>query len=365
MRVAVVGAGAIGGAIAHALWRAGADPLLVARKATAEAIAARGLRVRRLGVEETSRPRAAAEPRTAGRQDIVIGALKAQDWASALPLFAPLIGPNTIVLPAVNGVPWWYFQREGGVFDARRLASLDPDGALEAAFAPERLIGTVVYMAVSRAGPTELDWPTGERLVLGAIASQGASPSPAAGMLRAAGFAVDTEADIRRAVWAKLLGNVGFNPVSALERATVAAIVGAPRPLATVRAAMIETLAVARAVGRAPDIGIDARIEQARRLGDFKTSMLQDREAGRAMEIGALLDAPREIGALAGVPTPTLDALARARYVRSETTCSWKPRARAKKTKSARSSIERFFGWPDAAGFESRDAARRAQSLSS
>jgi 2-dehydropantoate 2-reductase len=311
MRVAVVGAGAIGGAIAHALWRAGADPLLVARKATAEAIAAQGLRVRRLGTIETSRPRTTSDPARAVAQDIVIGALKAQDWASALPLFAPLIGPSTVVLPAINGVPWWYFQREGGAFDGRRLASLDPDGALEAAFAPERLIGTVVYMAVSRAGPADLDWPTGVRLVLGSIDPAGANVAPAAALLRRAGFEIEIAADIRRAMWFKLLGNVGFNPVSALERATVAAIFDDAALLATCREAMVETLAIARAAGRAPEGALDARFEQARRLGSFKTSMLQDREAGRAMEIGALLDAPRELGTLAGVATPTLDALAR------------------------------------------------------
>jgi 2-dehydropantoate 2-reductase len=309
MRIAVVGAGAIGGAIAHALTRVGTDPLLVARPATAAAIAAEGLRVRRAGALETSRPRTTADPARAGAQDIVVGALKAQDWEAALPLFAPLVGENTLVLPAINGVPWWYFQRESGRFDGRRLASLDPDGALERAFAPERLIGTVVYMAVSRASPTELDWPTGERLVLGGIDPAGASPAPAADILRAAGLHIDIDADIRRAMWAKLLGNVGFNPVSALERATVTGIVDDPRKLAPVRAAMFETLAIARAVGRAPDVALDARLEQAARLGAFKTSMLQDLEAGRALEIGGLLDAPREIGAMVGVPTPTLDDL--------------------------------------------------------
>ena len=308
MKIAVVGAGAIGGTLAHALWRAGADPLVVARRATAEAIAAKGLHVRRQGAEETSRPRATADATAAGAQDVVIGAMKAQDWPSASPLFGPLIGPKTVVLPAINGVPWWYFQREPGPFAGRRLASLDPDGTLEAAFVPERTIGTVVYMAVSRAAPPILDWSTGRRLVLGGIA--GADPAPAAMLLRSAGFEIDIAPDIRRAMWAKLLGNVGFNPVSALARATVTEIFAAPALLGRVRDAMIETLAIARAVGRAPDIDLQARLEQARALGDFKTSMLQDREVGRPMEIGALLDAPREIAALAGVATPTLDALA-------------------------------------------------------
>lgn len=316
MKIAVVGAGAIGGALAHALWRAGADPLVVARRATAEAIAAEGLRVRRQGAMESSRPRATAEATTAGVQDVVIGAIKAQDWPSALPLFQPLIGPKTVVLPAINGVPWWYFQCEERRHPGRRLASLDPDGTLEAAFAPERTIGTVVYMAVSRAAPAILDWPTGKRLVLGGIA--GADPGPAATLLRSVGIEIDIAPDIRRAMWAKLLGNVGFNPVSALARATVTEIFATPALLDRTRDAMVETLAIARAVGRAPDIDLQARLEQARALGDFKTSMLQDREAGRAMEIGALLDAPREIAALAGVATPTLDALAR--DLRSATT---------------------------------------------
>lgn len=311
MRVAVVGAGAIGGALAHALAASGADPILVARGAAAAAIAREGLRVERMGKAETSRPRVVVDTRAAGIQDVVIGTPKAQDWPGAADLFRPLIGPDTVVLPAINGVPWWYFHGEGGRHDGTNLASLDPGRVLADLFPAHRLVGTVVYMAVSRAAPGVLAWPTGDRLVLGRVAKDGADPAPVARLLRAAGMAIDESDDIRQAVWSKLLGNASLNPVSVLALQTVEEILDDPDLRAVCADAVRETMALAASVGRPVDTDIDKRLDLARRLGAFRTSMLQDFEAGRALEIAALLDAPVEIGRLVGMSAPVLESLAR------------------------------------------------------
>lgn len=312
MRIAVVGAGAIGGSIAHALASAGADPVLVARGAAASAIARDGLHVDRFGKLEVSRPRVVESTRGLEPFDAVIGTLKAQDWAAGIPLIVPLVGPRTALVPAINGVPWWYFQLAGGPFDGRRLASLDPGGLLTAAFAPSNLVGGVVYMAATRVAPGRIKWPTGKRLVLGGIGREpdGRVPELAA-VLRDAGMDVDESADIRRDVWMKLLGNAGFNSISALARATIVDILDDPDLRAVCADTMAELIAVAASVGIPLDIAIDARLEAARRLGTFRTSTLQDFDAGRSLETAALLDAPCEIGRLAGVPTPVLGTLGR------------------------------------------------------
>lgn len=311
MQIAIVGAGAIGGALAHALTKSGADPLLVARGAVAAAIRRDGLRVDRMGTAETSRPRVVVDTNTAGVQDVVIGTLKAQDWLAAADLFRPLIGPRTVILPALNGVPWWYFHGEGGRHNGMHLVSLDPDRILANLFPVKQLIGTVVYMAVSRADPGVLSWPTGNRLVLGRAQEDGGDPAPIAKLLRDAGMAIDEAEDIRHAVWSKLLGNASLNPVSALSLQTVEGMLDDPDLLAVCADAVRETIALAAGVGRPIETSVDARLDLARQLGPFRTSMLQDFEAGRALEIAAMLDAPIEIGRLVGVPTPVLETLAR------------------------------------------------------
>lgn len=311
MRIAVIGAGAIGGVITHALARAGVDPVLVARDPTAEAIAARGLVVTRPDGVETSRPRVATDPTALGPQDVVIGALKQQDWRAALPLFAPLLGPETAVVPAINGVPWWYFQDLAGPLAGTRLDSLDPDGALTATLPTRCLIGASVYLAASRRAPAELAWQSGRRLVLGPVAGPDPRIATLATILRHGGLEVVESADIRRDIWMKLLGNAAFNPISVLTRGTMGEI----RDDADLRAlcgdVMREIMAVAAALGSALDISVDARIEMTRGMTDFRTSTLQDFEAGNPLELAALVDAPCEIGHRVGVPTPVLATLGR------------------------------------------------------
>ena len=312
MRIAVVGAGAIGGAIAHVLALSGADPVLVARGATAAAIARDGLRVTRFGTPEVSRPRVMESTSGAGTFDAVIGTLKAQDWVAAIPMIAPLIGPTTCLVPAINGIPWWYFQRQGGQHDGLRLSSLDPDGLLAAKIPTSCLIGGVVYMAATRPAPGFVDWPTGKRLVLGGISDGADGRVPAlAATLRAAGLEIEESADIRREVWAKLLGNAGFNSLSAIAGVTVVDILDDPDLRAICAETMRELVAIAAAVGIDIGIPIEKRLEAARRLGAFRTSTLQDFEAGRPLETAALVDAPCEIGRLHSVPAPVLETLGR------------------------------------------------------
>jgi len=311
MRIAIVGAGAIGGVIAHSLARAGADPVLVARGRTAEAIAARGLVIMRGGEVETSRPRVVSDAGTPGPQDVVIGALKQQDWRAALPLFVPLLGRDTVVVPAINGVPWWYFQGLDGPLARTRLDSLDPDGALAATLPTHHLIGASVYFAASRRAPGELTWQSGRRLVLGPIAGPDPRIAPLAAMLRGGGLEVIESADIRRDIWMKLLGNAAFNPISVLTRGTMGEIRDDPDLRALCGDVMREIMAIATALGSALDISVDARIEMTRGMTDFRTSTLQDFEAGNPLELAALVDAACEIGRLIGVPTPVLSTLGR------------------------------------------------------
>jgi 2-dehydropantoate 2-reductase len=306
MRVAIVGAGAVGGVVAWHLARAGLDPVLVGRPETVRLIAAEGLRVERDGAAETVRPRATAEPGALGPQDVVLVGFKAQDWADGLKLVLPLLGPRTSLVPMLNGVPWWFFQGYGGPHEGRRVASVDPDGALLAAVPSARVLGCVVYVGAERVSPTEIRWNGRKRLVLGAPLPDGPDAEPVAALLRAAGITAEVAPDIRAALWAKLLGNVTFNPISALTGATMGRLVDEPALARVVRAVMVEAAAVGRALGVAGEVDIDTRMNIAPEMRASKTSMLQDMEAGRPLELGAIVHAVAELGALAGVSTPTI-----------------------------------------------------------
>lgn len=310
MRIAVVGAGAIGGALTHALARAGQDPLLIARGASADVIARNGLRVERGGVETVSYPRVVSNPSDLVPHDLVIGAVKAQDWAGASALFAPLIGPETIVIPAINGVPWWYFQGLNGVHRDASLSSLDPDGLLARLFPTRCLLGCVVYMAASRRAPGVLSWPTGDKLILGELAETDGQRLPdVADILTKAGLNIETTANIRHDMWMKLLSNATFNPISVLAEATMGEILDDPDLNSLCAQAMAEVMAVSAAVGCPMPITVAARMDMTRHLTSFRTSTLQDFEAGRSLELAALIDAPIELGRMTGVSVSTLAAI--------------------------------------------------------
>ncbi|HEV2301651.1 MAG TPA: 2-dehydropantoate 2-reductase [Stellaceae bacterium] len=308
--ITVVGAGAIGGAIAFALDRAGYAPKLLARGATLAALNRDGLRVEGPLFAGVARVEASADPALFGVQDLVIGTLKAQDWPAALPSLNALVGPETVLLPVLNGVPWWYFDGVSGPLGGMAVDTVDPEGALMAALPARRVVGSVVYMGVTRLAPAVIDWSGGNRVILGEAAGPPQERTErVAEMLRTAGFRAGVSDDIRGEIWAKLLGNAACNPLSVIARARMDEIMGEAGLNAVALAAMHEVAAVAAAVGAPSPMSVEERHRMNAELGRFRTSMLQDFEAGRALELGALVDAVTEIGARLAVPTPMTAAL--------------------------------------------------------
>lgn len=311
MRFCIFGVGAVGSFVLARLTQAGIAASGVARGETLAAIRARGIRViGEDGVEEDPvKPvRVSDHPADLGPQDVLFIAMKAHRIAGALTDMAPLIGPDTTVVTAVNGIPWWYFH---GLRSAVRchLDSVDPGGRLWQALDPKRAVGCVVYMGASVPRPGvvictqprlvvgEPDGPTGPRLT--AIAEA----------LTAAGLDTTVTSDIRAAVWKKVLGNAWANPVSIIAGATADRICSDFQLRPTLIALMAEVSAVAAAYGTVLDVDFGQRIDEAATLGAFKSSTLQDFERGRSIEIDAILGAVGELGRLAGVATPTVDAV--------------------------------------------------------
>jgi 2-dehydropantoate 2-reductase len=308
--IAVVGAGAIGGAVSYALSAAGFAPKLLARGEGLAAIRRDGLRVEKWDGGGTAQIEASDDPATFGPQDLVIGTMKAQDWPAALPLVLPLIGPQTVLLPILNGIPWWYFDGTSGPEAARKVAAVDPEGELTERLPARIVVGAVVYMGAARAAPGVVRWTSGNRLVLGEAAGpERERTRDIAALMQRAGFDATVTEDIRAEVWAKLLGNAAMNPLSVVARARVDEIMADTGLGQIALAAMHEVAAVASAVGAPPAIAVEKRYAINAELGAFRTSMLQDYEAGRALELGALVDAVVEIGERLGVATPMTAAL--------------------------------------------------------
>jgi 2-dehydropantoate 2-reductase len=311
LNICVVGAGAIGGALGAHLARGGHWVSLVARGPHLRTIQAQGLTLR-IGAEDyVVRCPASDDPASFGPQDIVIIALKTHSIAPMLPRLGPLLGPETVVLPAINGIPWWYFHRAGGPHDGQPVRCLDPDGAMLGALDPRRIVGCVVYGAGEIPAPGVVRQTSPEQpLVLGE--PDGASTprlARAAEALSVPGLKVTTDTRIRDALWTKLLGNVAFNPVSALALAHMQQINQHPALARLVRALMTEAVAVGRAHGISFAMTVDQRLAMAKRLGPVKPSMLQDVEQGRPMEVEAIVGAVIELARLADVPTPAIDAV--------------------------------------------------------
>ena len=319
MRICVFGAGAIGGLMAARLAAKGAaEVTIVARGPHLAAMQANGL-VLRSGEEAiTVRPRCVASAAEAGVQDYVIVTLKAHSLAGAAGQMQPLLGPDTAIVSAVNGIPWWYFHKHpGGAHEGHRLASVDPDGSVWRLLAPERAIGCIVYPAAEVVEPGVIEHTYGDRFTLGE--PDGArSPRVAAisEALIAAGFKAPVRPKIRDEIWVKLWGNLAFNPISALTTATLDVLTADAGQRGVARAMMLEAEGVAEALGIRFAIDVDKRIAGAAEVGAHRTSMLQDLERGRPMEIDALLGVVVELAALVGRPAPTCEtvlALVRAR----------------------------------------------------
>jgi 2-dehydropantoate 2-reductase len=309
MRICVFGAGAIGGFLAARLAAAGVAELsLVARGAHLEAIRGNGLRLVEGGTERTHAVNAAGTAAELGPQDYVILALKAHSVPGALDQIAPLLGPETAVVTAQNGVPWWYFYRHGGGLEGTRLAAVDPGGAIWARIDPARVIGCVAYPAAEVQAPGVVRHVEGDRFPIGEPTGERTDRvARLSEALVAAGLRAAIRSDIRSDIWVKLWGNLCFNPISALTGGTLAEIVGDAGTRATARAMMVEAQTIGERLGVRFPIDVDRRIDGAGSVGAHKTSMLQDLERGRPLEIDALVTAIQELGRLTGVPTPSID----------------------------------------------------------
>jgi 2-dehydropantoate 2-reductase len=308
--VCIYGAGAIGGWIGARLAAQGAAVSLVARGATLTALHQQGLRLREGESERTYSVRAVAEPAELGVQDLVVLAVKAPALAEVARRIGPLLGPDTVVLTAMNGVPWWFFQGFGGALAGRRLMAVDPTGAIAAAIPASQVIGAVVHASCALNAPGVVRHHFGRGLILGEP-SGAASPrvQALAALLSAAGFEASVSAQIQRDIWYKLWGNMTVNPISALTGATTDLILDDPLVRDFISGVMLE----AREIGARLGIPISQQPEDrhavTRKLGAFKTSMLQDVEAGKPVELDALVGVVRELGQLTGVATPLTDAL--------------------------------------------------------
>ncbi len=312
MKICVVGAGAIGGLLAVRLAQAGEQVTVVDQGAHLQAIQRSGLALLMSdGSEHRTRSlEATASMRDVGPQDVVILAVKTQ----VLPVIAPQLGSvmddDTVILPMQNGLPWWYFQKHGGEYDGRRIECLDPDAQLAAHVDVDRVLGCVVFPAGEIVSPGVVRHTEGNRFPLGELDG---SDSPRARalveMFTNAGFKSFVLDDIRAEIWLKLLGNLSFNPISALTHATLVDICQYPPSRALAESLMEEAQTVANHLGIKFRVSIEKRIAGAEKVGRHKTSMLQDVEAGRGLELEAIMGAVVELARLTGIATPGIDTI--------------------------------------------------------
>ena len=308
MRVCVYGAGAIGGYLAGMLARAGADVSAVARGPHLAAMRQQGLRLLVDGDSDIVDLPVTDAPASLGKQDVVIVTLKAHSIAQAVPGIRALLDRDTAVVTAVNGIPWWYFHGLDSPFGVRHVESVDPGGVIWNGVGPERAIGCVLYPAAEVVAPGVVRHLWGNRMILGEPDGERSERVIAlAALLLGAGLKAPVRPRIRNDIWMKLWGNLAFNPLSALTHATLDVLATDPGTRSIAHGMMTEGQAVGEAFGAHFAVDIDKRIEGAAAVGAHRTSMLQDLTLGRPLETAALLGTVRELGGLAGVPTPTLD----------------------------------------------------------
>ncbi len=312
MRVCVVGAGAIGGLLAVRLALAGNDVSVVARGEHLDVIRQRGLTLVDSDGSAQTADAIRADDRIAalGAHDAVILALKAHQIPAVVDELHLLYHADTMVVPVQNGIPWWYFQRHGGPHDGRRLAMLDPDGALADHISSERIVASIAYPAAEKSEAGVITHVEGDRFPVGELdGSRSERVGELAATLTGAGFKSRVLADIRSHIWVKAWGNLAFNPISALTGATLGEICGHDETRALAATMMTEATAIAEALDVRIRLTIDQRIAGAEAVGHHKTSMLQDVEAGRELEVDPLVGVFVELGRLTGVPTPAIDAV--------------------------------------------------------
>jgi 2-dehydropantoate 2-reductase len=310
VKICVVGAGAIGTFLGTHLGRTGAEVSALARGATAAALRADGFRLEEGGATLTAPVRVAEDTRALGAQDLVIIAVKGPSLPAVAPQVGPLLGPETVVLPAINGVPWWFFHGLGGWHEGAAVRAVDPDGRVAAAIPVRHVIGCVVHATCSVLEPGRGRHGVGRGLIVGEPSGAvSARVSALAGRLDAAGFETTVSKRIQADVWYKLWGNMTMNPMSALTGATCDRLLDDPLLDRFTLAIMAEAAAIGEKIGCPIRQSGEERNAVTRKLGAFKTSMLQDVEAGKPLEIDALLTAVSEIGGRVGVATPSTDAL--------------------------------------------------------
>jgi len=310
VRIAIAGAGAIGGFIGARLAQAGSDVVLFARGPHLRAMQESGLRVVSPDGDFAVKPEVTGDLNEIGRADAIILGVKAHSLTTLAPQLSPFIGPDTTVVSTQNGIPWWYFQNHPGDLDGLRLEHVDPGGAIADAIPAERVVGSLAYFSTDIAEPGVIHHTEGNRLSLGEPSGARTDRVKAlAQALIAAGLRAPVTTRFRHEIWVKLLGNVAFNPISALTRATLEDMVRHPELSKVIREVMAEVESVAARLGIELPISVDQRMAGAEKVGAHKTSMLQDLEAGRPMEIEAVVGAVVELADRLGVPVPATRAV--------------------------------------------------------
>jgi len=310
MKVCIFGAGAIGGYLGVQLAKAGADVSLVARGAHLEAMRKNGVRLLKDGEEVVAHPTCTNDPAELGVQDCVIVGLKGHQLTGAVESMQPLLGNDTSIVTAVNGIPYWYFYRHGGKLEGNTLESVDPGGRQWRELRPERAIGCIVYPATEVVEPGVIRHVYGDKFPVGEPSGEKTERvEKISNLFEEAGLKAPVLDKIRDEIWLKLWGNVSFNPISALTHATLDVITTDPGTRAVAKAMMLEAKEIADQQGIGFRVDVERRIEGARKVGAHKTSMLQDLERGRPMEIDPLVTVVQEMGRLQDIPTPTIDVV--------------------------------------------------------
>jgi 2-dehydropantoate 2-reductase len=312
MKICIVGAGAIGGYLGAKLAMAGEQVTLIARGAHLEAIQQDGLKlIMSDGETHVARPfLATSDFEQVGPQDVVVLALKAHGVPAIAPLLPQLYHSETMVVTAQNGVPWWYFRKQGGAYEGTQIQAVDPNGVVEANIGVDRAIGCVVYPAAEIVQPGVIQQIEGDRFTLGELDGRKSDRLQSLSQtLKRAGFKAPIRNQIRTEIWVKLWGNLAFNPISALTRTTLVEICRNSLTRDLARQMMMEAQAIAHHLGIEFGITLEQRIEGAEKVGAHKTSMLQDIEAGRWTEVDAIVGAVAELGRLTQIPTPHIDAI--------------------------------------------------------
>lgn len=310
MRICIYGAGAIGGFLGVQLAQAGADVSLVARGAHLAAMRGNGLKLLIADEARIARPRCTDDPAELGVQDFVIICLKAHSITGVIEQMQPLLGPHTRIVTAVNGIPYWYFYKHGNKYEGSMLESVDPRGRQWRELGAARAIGCIVYPATEIEAPGVIRHIYGTSFPLGEPSGETSDDvTRLAALFEKAGLKAPVLDRIRDEIWLKLWGNVCFNPISALTHATLDVICNDPATRALAKAMMLEAQAIAESFGVTFRVDVQRRIEGARKVGAHKTSMLQDLERSRPMEIDPLVTVVQEMGCLTGIATPAIDAV--------------------------------------------------------